>query len=133
MKKLLTGFVFGVVLLFIGPTAQAQTTPAHKTILTWTASPSAAACTTNCTIAYNIYRGTTPGGESATPINPAPITALTYSDPVTLGSAPQTFYYFVETVETAGGVVVNSTQSSEVSATFPAVPAPPTGLSVTQE
>lgn len=130
MRKLM---VLAVLLFLNGLVAQAQTAPAHQVTLTWAASASASACTSSCTIAYNVYRGTAPGAENATPINAAPIAALTYVDPVTLTSAPQTFYYYVETVETAGGVVVNSTQSSEVSATFPAVPAPPTGLSVTEK
>ena len=29
---------------------------------------------------YNVYRGTVPGGESATPLNASPLTATTYSD-----------------------------------------------------
>ena len=131
MKRL--ALIFGVLLFLNGLVAQAQTAPAHQVTLTWAASASAAACTSSCTIAYNVYRGTAPGGESTTPINAAPVAVLTYIDPVTLTSAPQTFYYYVETVETAGGVIVNSTQSSEVSATFPAVPAPPTGLSATEK
>lgn len=131
MRKLIG--IFAAVLFLNGLVARAQTAPAHEVTLTWTASVSSAACASNCTLGYNIYRGTAPGAEAATPVNAAPVTALTYTDPVTLGSAPQTFYYYVETVETAGGVVVNSTQSSEVSATFPAVPAPPTGLSISEK
>ena len=41
---------------------------------------------------YDVFEGTSPGGESATPLNDAPLTATSY--PVT-GLAPGTTYYFI--------------------------------------
>jgi len=90
---------------------------AHCTILNWTETTP---CTSPCTMTFNVLRGTSSGGESATPINSSALTALTYTDPITLTSAQQTFYYEVEAVETSGTIVQTAT-SAEVSATFPAI------------
>ncbi len=98
----------------------------HAVVLTWVASTSAASCVAPaCTFGYNVFRGTAAGAESATPLNSAPLTALTYTDPITLGSSLQTYFYFVEAVETASGITSPSVPSNEVSATFPGVPAAP--------
>lgn len=80
------------------------------------------------TMAYNVLRGTSPGGESATPINSAPLTVLTYTDTgVSLGT---TYYYKVQGVETCGAFTL-PVNSSEVSAVFPSVPtAGPVSVSV---
>jgi hypothetical protein len=98
--------------------ASCGTGVAHCTTLTWIASATQG-------VTYSVFRGTTSGGESATPLNSSPITALTYIDPVTLTSSPQTFFYFVEAVETSGTITANSLPSLEVSATFPGIPASP--------
>jgi|SRR5208283_1206991 len=95
-------------------------------ILTWVASTSAASCTAPlCTFGYNVFRGTAAGAESSTPLNSAPLTVLTYSDAVTLTSSVQSYFYYVEAVETASGIASPSVPSNEVSATFPGVPAAP--------
>jgi hypothetical protein len=79
-----------------------------------------------CTFGYNVFRGTTTGGESSTPLNgTTPLTVLTYSDAITLTSSVQTYFYYVEAVETSSGITASSVPSNEVSATFPAVPAAP--------
>jgi hypothetical protein len=67
--------------------------------------------------AYKVYRGTTPGGESATPV--ATVAATGYTDPgLTNGTA---YYYTVRAVNAAG----TGAPSSEASAT-PQAP-PPAG------
>jgi fibronectin type 3 domain-containing protein len=59
----------------------------HDVILSWTAS------TTAGVMGYNIYRGTTPGGEGSTPLNPTPLGGTTFVDGnVTAGA---TYYYVV--------------------------------------
>jgi hypothetical protein len=102
----------------------------HSVTLSWTASTSAGCLTatppTCSAFGYNIFRGTAPGAESLTPLNSSPVTVLTFVDPITLTSNPQAFFYFVEAVETTGTITVSSVPSSEVSATFPGIPAAPT-------
>ena len=69
-------------------------TGTHDVILTWTAS------TTSGIAGYNVYRGTTSGGESSTPLNSAPINGTTYADEnVTAG----TKYYYVVTAVASNG------------------------------
>jgi hypothetical protein len=81
----------------------------HDVILSWTAS------TTPRISGYNVFRGTTSGGESATPLNSTPIDATSYGDGnVTPGA---TYYYVVTTVGWDG--VTQSIDSPEVSATVP--------------
>jgi hypothetical protein len=79
----------------------------------------------NCTFGYNVFKGTVAGAESLTPLNSIPLTALTYTDTITLTSSLQTYFYVVQAVETASGITANSANSNEVSATFPGVPAAP--------
>jgi hypothetical protein len=115
---------------------RAQITGGHNVTLTWSASTSAAACSSTavppCTFGYNVFRSTTAGGESSTPINSTPITLLTFVDPVMLTNSPQTFFYTVGAVETVGTVTAASlTNSNEVSASFPGAPAPPAAVVAT--
>lgn len=74
---------------------------------------------------YKIYRGTTSGGEGATPVATVSGSTLTYTDSgLTNG---QTYYYTVKAVNSVG----TSAASNEASATPAApatVPAAPTGL-----
>lgn len=126
--------IFAVLLLAIPAFAHvgilAQTggacgASAHCTVLAWTAST-----TTGAT--YNVFRGTTSGGESTIPLNAAPLTVLTYTDPVTLTSSTQTIFYCVEAVETTSGVTASSACSAaEVSVTFPGTPSSPSGVTGT--
>jgi len=83
----------------------------HDVILTW--APSAGA------FGYDIYRGTTSGGESAAPLNTSPVAAgctssatCTYADAtVAVGTI---YYYYVTAVASDGAT--QSAPSSEVSA-----------------
>jgi hypothetical protein len=77
-------------------------------ILSWAAS------TTPGIVGYNIYRGTAPAGESATPINSAPVGATTYVDATV---TPGMTYYYVLTSVAAGGA--QSPRSSETQAKVP--------------
>ena len=84
-------------------------TGTHDVILTWTASA------TSGVVGYNVYRGTTSGGESSTPLNSTPINGTTYTDEnVTAGA---TYYYVVTAV--ASNDVTQSADSKEASATVP--------------
>jgi ribosomal protein S8E len=81
----------------------------HDVILSWTAS------TTSGVVGYYVYRGTTSGGESATPLNSSPINGIKYCDSTV--QAGQTYYYVVTAV--ASNDVTQSADSNEVSATVP--------------
>ena len=81
----------------------------HDVILSWTAS------TTPGVVGYNVFRGTTSGGESATPLNSSPINGTTYSDSTV--QAGQTYYYVVTAV--ASNDVTQSADSNQVSANVP--------------
>jgi hypothetical protein len=78
----------------------------HSVALTWSASPTGG-------VTYNVFRGTSSGGEGTTPINPSAITSLTYADTnVTPGSS---YYYTVEAVDSGG----SSAPSNEAPASVP--------------
>jgi hypothetical protein len=74
--------------------------------LSWTAATGATG--------YNIYRGTSAGGESATPVNGVPVVGTTFTD---TGLAESTAYYYVVKAVNAGG---SSAASNEATATTPA-------------
>jgi hypothetical protein len=83
-------------------------TGSHDVILSWTASPASGV------VGYGVYRGTTSGGESSTPLNSTPINGTTYVDAnVTAGV---TYYYVVTAVGSDG---VQSAASNETEATVP--------------
>jgi hypothetical protein len=83
-------------------------TGTHDVILTWAAS------TSSGVVGYNVYRGTTSGGESSTPLNSTPIAGTTYADgSVTAGT---TYYYVVKAVGSDG---VESAASEETTACVP--------------
>ena len=78
----------------------------HSVVLTWSASPTGG-------VTYNVFRGTSAGGEGTTPINTSPITLLTFTDTnVTPGT---TYYYTIEAVDSAG----SSAPSNEATAAIP--------------
>jgi hypothetical protein len=83
-------------------------TGAHDVILSWTAS------TSSGVVGYNVYRGTTSGGENSTPLNSAPITGTTFTDSIV--TAGQTYYYVITAVNASD---TQSADSSEISATVP--------------
>jgi hypothetical protein len=81
-------------------------TGTHWVSLQWSASPTAG-------VTYNVYRGTSSGGESTTPLNTSPVTAASCTD--TNVTSGQTYYYIVEAVDSAG----DSVPSNEVEAVIP--------------
>ena len=84
-------------------------TETHDVILSWAPSASPGI------VGYNVYRGTTSGGESATPLISIPVVITTYiDDNVTAGAA---FYYVVWAL--ASNNVLLCANSTEVSATVP--------------
>jgi hypothetical protein len=80
----------------------------HDVMLSWTASQ------TSGTVGYNVYRGTTSGGESSTTLNASPINAATYVDE---SVAPGATYYYVVTAVNSNGL--QSSASGETEATVP--------------
>jgi fibronectin type 3 domain-containing protein len=99
------------------PTLLTATPASNLVVLTWSASTGATS--------YNVYRGTSPGGEGGTAIASG-IAGTTYTN---TGLANGTIYYYkVAAVNSAG----TSPQSNELSATPQAAPPPtPTGLTAT--
>ena len=80
----------------------------HNVGLLWTPS------STSGVVGYNVYRGTTSGGENSTPLNSTPISGTTFTDEsVTAGS---TYYYVVTAV---GSDDTQSPASAESSTTVP--------------
>jgi len=82
-------------------------TGTHDVMLSWSASSGAAG--------YDVYRGTSSGGESSTPLNSAPISGTTFTD--TNVQPGQTYYYKITSVAQNGNV--QSGKSTEVSTTVP--------------
>lgn len=83
-------------------------TAAHDIVLAWTASPTSGAT-------YNVYRGTSSGGESTTPLSCQAISATSCADVnITAGT---TYYYVVTAVVSYGSTQVQSAPTNEVAAT----------------
>ncbi len=82
-------------------------TGTHDVILSWAASP------TYGVVGYNVFRGTTSGGESPTPLNSSPVSGLTYIDSNV--QAGETYYYFVTAVTGTS----QSPSTGEASVTVP--------------
>ena len=81
----------------------------HDVLLEWAASPTAGVS------GYNVYRGTTPGGENPTPLNNGLVDATSYADETIVSGA--TYYYTVKAVGANG--VSQSPASNETVATAP--------------
>jgi len=77
-------------------------------ILSWGASPSSGV------VGYNVFRGTSSGGESSTPLNSTPINGTSFVD--TKVTAGMTYYYVVTSVGSNG---VQSAPSNETEAVMP--------------
>jgi hypothetical protein len=93
-----------------GPqTVSLSGTGSHDVILSWTASA------TPGVIGYNVYRGTTSGGESSTPLNSTPVNRAAYTDG---NVTPGAKYYYVVRAVAANGVT-QSAKSNEAAATVP--------------
>ena len=80
----------------------------HDVILAWPASA------TSGVIGYNVYRGTTPGGEGSTPMNSTPTSGTTYADQ---SAAPGATYYYSVTAIASDGI--SSVDSNQAVATVP--------------
>jgi hypothetical protein len=76
--------------------------------LSWTAPSSDGG---SAITGYDVYEGTSPGGESSTPVNPSPLTSTSYT--VTGLNNGTTYYFTVEAINAVG----HSTASGEASAT----------------
>ena len=74
---------------------------------------------------YDIYEGTSPGGESGTPVNGSPVETATYT--VTGLTNGKTYYFTVKAVNGVGRSAA-STEASVTPATVPATPAKPTAV-----
>lgn len=68
-------------------------TGTYTVLLQWTASSTPG-------VTYNVFRGTSPGGESTTPLNASPLTVSHFAD--THVTSGQTYYYTVEAVNSEG-------------------------------
>jgi hypothetical protein len=104
------------------PTNVSATAGNAQVQLSWTAPSSDGG---SAITGYDVYQGTTSGGEGATPINSVPITGTTY---MATGLSNGTTYYF--TVK-AINVIGHSPASNETSATPVTVPDAPIGLTAT--
>ena len=79
-------------------------TGTNDVMLSWSGSSSSGV------MGYNVYRGTTSGGESSTPLNSSPVTGTTFTDSsVTAG---QTYYYVVTAVSSSDSQSADSTETS---------------------
>jgi len=108
-------------------------TPAEAQPLTATATPHSVTlggCTdVTAGVSFNFYKGTTPGGESSTPLNASPSATCSYVD--TAVTALSTYYYVARAYLATASQNLSG-PSNEVTATIPAdsQPQPPTGLTV---
>jgi Kelch motif protein len=91
--------------------------------LTWDATPLGRS--TAFATGYNIYRGTSPGGESASPYATVPPYATSYVD--TAGTPGTRYYYNIAAYNNAGA----SPPTAEANARAANVPSVPLGLQVT--
>jgi len=82
----------------------------HDVMLSWAAS------TTPGILGYYVYRGTTSGGESSTPLNSTPLSSTSFTDESV--AAGTTYYYLVTAL--ASNDVTQSAASNEASASVPA-------------
>ncbi len=94
------------VLFLVAPSAYAQS---HNITVTWVAP--VVDSTHSAASSYNIYRGTTSGGETIL-AGGQPSSSLSFVDPS--GTAGVTYYYYVTATNSFG----TSAPSAEVSATF---------------
>jgi hypothetical protein len=93
--------VFGLIAAPPAPTNLNATESDGQVFLTWTGSPGA--------VSYNIYRGTTSGGEDPTPLNSSPITGTSFTN---TSIASGTAYYYIVTAVNPFGEGAASNEAS---------------------
>jgi hypothetical protein len=118
----------------VAPADLAAVAQREGVVLTWKAPESAIGGTSKPSIAgYNVYRfpHNQPSDEFATPVNPAPITATTFTDTPPYGQHD----YFVTAVAAVGPPRIESDPSTIAGATFKDLipPPPPTNLTALVE
>lgn len=103
------------------PTGLTASAGSGSVTLSWSASSGTAPIT------YNIYRGTTPGGEGATPIATG-VNALTYTDG---GLTNGTTYYYEVSASNSAGASGKSGEANATPQSSGTAPSTPTGLTAT--
>jgi hypothetical protein len=113
----------------LGPPTGLTATPGDSRVtLSWT--PPAAGGGPPV-VGYDIYDGTSSGGESGSPVNTSPVQDASYT--VTGLSDGTTYYFTVAAVDSAGhpGPSSGEASATPVTATPQSPPGPPTGLTAT--
>lgn len=119
MKRFISCMVLATAILLLTIPLPSQT--GHGITVSWTETNN-----TDPATGFNVYRGTTTGGESATALNstPLPAAATTYFDSAVVGGT--TYFYTIKAVDSFG---ILSAASNEASATAVATsPNPPAGV-----
>lgn len=104
--------IVSLIVLFsilFGVTGLMSQTGQHGITVSWTETNNSDAAA-----GFNVFRGTSPGAESATPLNATllPATTTSYFDSTVTGGT--TYYYTVKAVDALG---LSSAPSNETSAT----------------
>jgi len=112
------------------PTGLAATSGDAQVSLSWTAPSSDGGSTIT---GYNVYEGTSSGGESSTPVNSSLVTGTSYT--VTSLTNGTKYYFTVEAVNSVGSSSASNEVSATPAATVPTavvtVPSAPRDLSAT--
>jgi fibronectin type 3 domain-containing protein len=106
--------LLGLVVALICPSLSNSQAKQHSVTLSWTAGLN--------DVTFNVYRATTSGGYTTTPLKSG-VTTITYVD--TTGVGGTKYFYVVTGVDASG---FESGFSNETSATFLASPVAPAGL-----
>ena len=129
MKKLFP--LIGLILLFWAAPLCAQTP--HSITVGFT--PTTTVSKGPKGFAYNLYEGTTAGGESSTPVNSTPYQCTANCQFITTANLVEgtTYYLYIKTVDLDNPPNM-SPASAEVSGMIPiviSIPAAPNGLTIT--
>ena len=116
--------VIPVVTAPLAPTGVVATPGSTSVALSWTAPANGGSAITG----YNVYEGTTPGGESTTPVNGTLITGTTTT---VTGLTNATTYYFTVKAVNAVGPSPASSEVFAIPSVTTAAPGAPTGVNAT--
>jgi len=97
------------------PTGLTATPGNTQVVLSWPAPSSDGG---SAITGYDVYEGTTSGGESPTPVNTSPITGTSYT---VTGLTNSTTYYFIVTATNAVGTSASSGQASATPISTPTI------------